>query len=154
MIAKGESGDRERVPFNDVFITPLVRDQFGKKMTKSRGNVVDPLEIMDRFGTDAVRFTLAQLTVQGRDLVLSEDRLSASRAFANKIWNAARFVLMNLEGAPQPIPPVETSQAEPRRSMDPEPPRPRDRKRNRGDRCLRIQRRGADRLPVHLARVL
>jgi valyl-tRNA synthetase len=109
--AKGESGDlKDRVPFRDVFITPLVRDQFGKKMTKSRGNVVDPLEIMDRFGTDAVRFTLAQLTVQGRDLVLSEDRLSASRAFANKIWNAARFVLMNLEGAPQPIPPVETSQ--------------------------------------------
>ena len=92
------------VPFRDVYITPLVRDQFGKKMTKSRGNVVDPLQIMERYGTDAVRFTLAQLSVQGRDLILSDDRLAASRAFANKVWNAARFVLMNLEGAPQPLP--------------------------------------------------
>jgi valyl-tRNA synthetase len=97
-----------QVPFRDVYITPLVRDQFGKKMTKSRGNVVDPLEIMETYGTDAVRFTLAQLAVQGRDLILSNDRLAASRAFANKIWNAARFVMMNLEGAPQPIAPVPT----------------------------------------------
>ena len=97
------------VPFRDVYITPLVRDASGKKMTKSRGNVVDPLEIMDKYGTDAVRFTLAQLSVQGRDLILSDDRLAASRAFANKIWNAARFVLMNLEGAPQPLPPVDSS---------------------------------------------
>ncbi len=97
-----------QVPFRDVYITPLVRDQFGKKMTKSRGNVVDPLEIMETYGTDAVRFTLAQLAVQGRDLILSNDRLAASRAFANKIWNAARFVMMNVEGAPQPIAPVAT----------------------------------------------
>ena len=60
----------ESVPFRDVYITPLVRDQYGKKMTKSRGNVVDPLEIMDTYGTDAVRFTLAQMAVQGRDLIL------------------------------------------------------------------------------------
>ncbi len=96
----------EQVPFRDVYITPLVRDQFGKKMTKSRGNVVDPLVIMETYGTDAVRFTLAQLAVQGRDLILSNDRLAASRAFANKIWNAARFVMMNLEDAPQPLAPV------------------------------------------------
>ncbi len=89
------------IPFRDVYITPLVRDQFGKKMTKSRGNVVDPLEIMERYGTDAVRFTLAQLAVQGRDLILSDDRLAASRAFANKIWNAARFVMMNLGDPPK-----------------------------------------------------
>jgi valyl-tRNA synthetase len=93
------------VPFRDVYITPLVRDQFGKKMTKSRGNVVDPLDIIERYGTDAVRFTLAQLAVQGRDLILSDDRLAASRAFANKIWNAARFAMLNLEGAPAPVPP-------------------------------------------------
>jgi len=98
------------VPFKHVYITPLVRDAQGKKMTKSRGNVVDPLEIMEKFGTDAVRFTLAQLTVQGRDLVLSDERLAASRAFANKIWNAARFVLMNLEDAPKPLQPFELSQ--------------------------------------------
>jgi len=64
---------------------------------------------MEKFGTDAVRFTLAQLAVQGRDLVLSDERLAASRAFANKIWNAARFVLMNLEGSPQPIEQVAVS---------------------------------------------
>jgi len=104
-----EKPEAERIPFRDVYITPLVRDQYGKKMTKSRGNVVDPLEIMEKYGTDAVRFTLAQLAVQGRDLILSDDRLAASRAFANKIWNAARFVIMNLEGAPQPVPPVETA---------------------------------------------
>ncbi len=96
----------DEVPFRDVYITPLVRDQYGKKMTKSRGNVVDPLEVMDRHGTDALRFTFAQLAVQGRDIVLSDDRLAASGAFANKIWNAARFLMMNLEGAPQPIAPV------------------------------------------------
>jgi valyl-tRNA synthetase len=100
---------RDDVPFRDVYITPLVRDKFGKKMTKSRGNVVDPLDIMDRYGTDAVRFTLAQLSVQGRDLILSDERLNASRAFANKVWNAARFVLMYLEEAVQPLPQVDTA---------------------------------------------
>jgi valyl-tRNA synthetase len=100
---------KDRVPFREVYITPLVRDQYGKKMTKSRGNVVDPLEIMEKYGTDAVRFTLAQLAVQGRDLILSDDRLAASRAFANKIWNAARFVMMNLDGAPQPLPAVDAA---------------------------------------------
>ena len=103
------SDQQARVPFREVYITPLVRDQYGKKMTKSRGNVVDPLEIMEKYGTDAVRFTLAQLAVQGRDLILSDDRLAASRAFANKIWNAARFVMMNLDGAPQPLPAVEAT---------------------------------------------
>ncbi len=104
-----ERPERGRVPFREVYITPLVRDQYGKKMTKSRGNVVDPLEIMEKYGTDAVRFTLAQLAVQGRDLILSDDRLAASRAFANKIWNAARFVMMNLEGAPQPLPAIDAA---------------------------------------------
>jgi valyl-tRNA synthetase len=97
------------VPFRHVYITPLVRDAQGKKMTKSRGNVIDPLDIMEKYGTDAVRFTLAQLAVQGRDLVLSDERLAASRAFANKIWNAARFVLLNLEGSPQPVEQAEIS---------------------------------------------
>ncbi len=97
------------VPFKDVYITPLVRDQYGKKMTKSKGNVVDPLEVMDRYGTDALRFTFAQLAVQGRDIILSDDRLAASAAFANKIWNAARFVLMNLTDASQPLAPVESA---------------------------------------------
>ncbi len=98
-----------QVPFRDVYITPLVRDEYGKKMTKSKGNVVDPLELMEQYGADALRFTLAQLAAQGRDVILSHDRFAASRAFANKIWNAARFVLMNLEGAPHPIPAVHES---------------------------------------------
>ena len=95
------------VPFKDVYITPLVRDAQGKKMSKTKGNVVDPLDLMNQYGADAVRFTLAQLAAQGRDVILSHDRFAASRAFANKIWNAARFVMMNLEDAPQPLPTVE-----------------------------------------------
>jgi valyl-tRNA synthetase len=97
----------DKVPFKDVYITPLVRDAQGKKMSKTKGNVVDPLDLMEQYGADAVRFTLAQLAAQGRDVILSHDRFAASRAFANKIWNAARFVMMNLEGAPQPLPKVE-----------------------------------------------
>jgi valyl-tRNA synthetase len=96
------------VPFRHVYITPLVRDKYGKKMTKSRGNVVDPLDLMERYGTDALRLTLAQLSVQGRDVILSDERLAASRAFANKIWNAARFVMMNLKDAPAPVAAVDT----------------------------------------------
>jgi valyl-tRNA synthetase len=91
------------VPFRDVYITPLLRDEYGKKMTKSKGNVVDPLDLMNEYGTDAVRLTLAQLAAQGRNVSLSRDRFAAARAFANKIWNAARFVMMNLEGAHQPL---------------------------------------------------
>jgi len=93
----------DKVPFKDVYITPLARDELGKKMTKSKGNVVDPLDLMEQYGADAVRFTLAQLAAQGRDVILSHDRFAASRAFANKIWNAARFVMMNLDSAPQPL---------------------------------------------------
>jgi valyl-tRNA synthetase len=97
----------DKVPFKDVYITPLVRDKDGKKMSKTKGNVVDPLDLMNQYGADAVRFTLAQLAAQGRDVILSHDRFAASRAFANKIWNAARFVMMNLDGAPQPLPKAE-----------------------------------------------
>jgi valyl-tRNA synthetase len=75
----------------------LVRDAEGKKMSKSKGNVIDPLDVMDEFGTDAFRFTLAALAAQGRDIKLSEERILGYRHFVNKIWNAARFVLMNLE---------------------------------------------------------
>ena len=87
------------VPFRAVYIHALVRDAAGKKMSKSKGNVIDPLEVMDRFGTDAFRFTLAALAAQGRDIKLSEERILGYRHFVNKIWNAARLVLMhgNLE---------------------------------------------------------
>ena len=85
------------VPFKDVYIHALVRDVEGKKMSKSKGNVIDPLEVMDEFGTDAFRFTLAALAAQGRDVKLSEERILGYRHFVNKIWNAARLVFMNLD---------------------------------------------------------
>jgi valyl-tRNA synthetase len=85
------------VPFGDVYIHGLVRDERGEKYSKTRGNVVDPLDLINRFGADALRFTLAALTMPGSDLKLSESRTEGYRHFANKIWNASRFALMNLE---------------------------------------------------------
>jgi len=82
-------------PFGEVYIHALVRDLEGKKMSKSKGNVIDPLTVMDQYGTDAFRFTLAALCVQGRDIRLAEERIKGYRNFANKIWNASRFVLMH-----------------------------------------------------------
>ncbi len=85
----------EDIPFEDVYVHALVRDEKGQKMSKTKGNVIDPLEIIDKYGADALRFTLAILTVQGRDIKLSEKRFEGYKHFANKIWNATRFVLMN-----------------------------------------------------------
>ncbi|MBC7229008.1 MAG: valine--tRNA ligase [Actinobacteria bacterium] len=85
------------VPFRDVFVTALIRDESGKKMSKSSGNVIDPLEVIERYGADALRFTLGHIAVPGRDVFLSEERIEGSRHFCNKIWNASRFALMNLE---------------------------------------------------------
>ncbi len=85
------------VPFKDVCIHALVRDAHGQKMSKSKGNVMDPLIIMDQYGTDAFRFTLAAFAAQGRDIKMSEERIAGYRNFVNKIWNAARFTMMNLE---------------------------------------------------------
>ncbi|MFQ5849225.1 MAG: valine--tRNA ligase [Candidatus Binatia bacterium] len=89
------------VPFRDVYIHALVRDQEGQKMSKSRGNVIDPLEVMSRYGTDAFRFTLASLTAMGRDVRLAEERIAGYQGFVNKLWNAARFVLMNADDTVQ-----------------------------------------------------
>jgi len=86
------------IPFRDVYIHALVRDEKGQKMSKSRGNVIDPLVMIEKYGTDAFRFTLAALAAQGRDIRLAESRIEGYRHFVNKIWNAARFVLLNLEG--------------------------------------------------------
>ncbi len=85
------------VPFHDVYLHALIRDLEGQKMSKVKGNIVDPLDLMDRYGTDALRFTLAALAGQGRDIRFGEERVEAYRNFANKIWNAARFALGNLE---------------------------------------------------------
>jgi len=86
------------VPFREVYIHALVRDAQGQKMSKSKGNVIDPLTVIDAYGTDAFRFTLAAFAAQGRDIKLAEERIAGYRNFANKLWNAARFALMNLEG--------------------------------------------------------
>ncbi|PLX95336.1 MAG: valine--tRNA ligase [Desulfuromonas sp.] len=92
------------VPFKDVYIHALVRDAQGQKMSKSKGNVIDPLTVIDEFGTDAFRFTLTAFAAQGRDVKLSTERIGGYRNFCNKLWNASRFALMNLEG----FAPVET----------------------------------------------
>jgi valyl-tRNA synthetase len=85
----------DEVPFRTVYIHALVRDEKGQKMSKSKGNVIDPLDLIDKFGADSLRFTLTALAVQGRDVKLSESRVEGYRNFATKIWNAARFCEMN-----------------------------------------------------------
>ncbi len=88
----------EEVPFRDVVITSLVRDKQGRKMSKSLGNGMDPLDIVDQYGADSLKFTLAFLAAQGQDILLAEEDFRFGSKFANKIWNATRFLLMNLEG--------------------------------------------------------
>ncbi len=83
------------VPFRDVYIHALVRDEYGQKMSKSKGNVLDPLELIDQYGADALRFTLTALAAQGRDIKLSAGRIEGYRNFVTKIWNAARFTTLN-----------------------------------------------------------
>ena len=100
------------VPFRDVYIHALVRDAEGQKMSKSKGNVIDPLSVMDTYGTDALRFTLASMASPGRDIKLAEERIEGYRNFANKIWNAARFLLMHVEGPRQYVAATERSFAD------------------------------------------
>ena len=85
----------EEVPFRDVYIHALVRDEKGQKMSKSKGNVIDPLELIDAYGADALRFTLAAMAAQGRDIKLATSRVEGYRNFATKLWNAARFAEIN-----------------------------------------------------------
>src|SRR5712692_5221322 len=92
----GEKKD-DSVPFRQVYIHALVRDADRQKMSKTKGNVIDPLDIIQRFGTDATRFTLAAMAAPGTDIAFSESRTDGYRAFANKIWNAARFMFMNVD---------------------------------------------------------
>ena len=87
------------VPFHNVYIHALVRDAERQKMSKTKGNVMDPIEIIEQYGTDAVRFTLASMAAPGTDIAFSESRTQSYRAFANKIWNSARFLFMNVERA-------------------------------------------------------
>jgi len=96
MIMMGLHFKRE-VPFRQDYIHALVRDAEGQKMSKSKGNVIDPLVMIDQYGTDAFRFTLTAFAAQGRDIKLAPERIEGYRNFANKIWNASRFVFMNLD---------------------------------------------------------
>ena len=89
------------VPFRELYIHALVRDAERQKMSKTKGNVIDPLDVTERYGTDAVRFALAISAAPGTDIAFSEEKIESYRAFANKIWNAGRFILMNLEKLPE-----------------------------------------------------
>ncbi len=97
----------DSVPFRQVYIHALVRDAERQKMSKTKGNVIDPLDIILRFGTDATRFTLAAMAAPGTDIAFSESRTDGYRAFANKIWNAARFMFMNVDRVDPGLRPVE-----------------------------------------------
>jgi len=99
MLGLYDTGD---IPFRHVYLHGLVRDQNGQKMSKTRGNALDPLELIDKYGTDALRFALATGSTPGIDMRLQPDKLENARNFANKLWNAARFVLMSLNGRPAP----------------------------------------------------
>jgi valyl-tRNA synthetase len=104
LYAMADRGPDGAVPFRQVALHGLVRDQYGKKMSKSRGTSVDPLDWIDRFGADATRFVLARGATPGGDVALSEDWVAGARNFCNKLWNAARFALMNGAVAGQPLP--------------------------------------------------
>src|SRR5215469_1947738 len=115
-----DASPEEAVPFRNVLLHGLIRDQFGKKMSKSKGTAVDPLDWIDRLGADAVRFTLARGAYLGSDQAIGEDWVAGSRNFCNKLWNATRFALMN--GAE--VPDAEASAAMLSRGDNPpKPPR-------------------------------
>jgi len=106
---KDENG-KPQIPFKDVYIHALVRDEKGQKMSKSKGNVIDPLELVDEFGADAVRFSLASQAGQGRDIRMSKQRVEGYRNFGTKLWNAARFCEMNECAVPEGFDPKTVSQ--------------------------------------------
>ena len=92
-----------KAPFKNVFIHGLVRDSQGRKMSKSLGNGIDPLEVIDEYGADALRFMLANGTNAGNDMRYSDEKVKAARNFANKLWNATRFIMMNIPGSDEEV---------------------------------------------------
>ncbi len=98
------------IPFHTVYLHGLIRDENGEKMSKMKGNVINPLEVMARYGTDALRFTLATGTTPGNDMRLSQEKLEGGRNFANKIWNAARFILGEMSKSEAPLAPIGASE--------------------------------------------
>ena len=145
----------DEVPFTDVYIHALVRDAQGQKMSKSKGNVIDPLTVIDAYGTDAFRFTLAAFAAQGRDVKLAEERIAGYRNFANKIWNASRFAMMNLEGFDPARVELGLAEALQRGPVDPVPPeRDAPAAVDEALTSLPVQRGGKRPVPLHLERVL
>ena len=140
------------VPFRDVYIHGLVRDEKGAKMSKSKGNVIDPLGIIDDYGADALRFTLARGAAQGHDIRLSPQTVEINRNFATKLWNAARFVEFNGAGRVAGFDPKSGERNS--QPLD----RARDReghaRDHRGDRAIPIQRGGGRGLSLRLERLL
>jgi len=108
----------DSVPFREVYIHALVRDAERQKMSKTKGNVVDPLEVINRFGTDATRFTLAAMAAPGTDIAFNESRTDGYRAFANKIWNAARFLFMNVDRIQPGLRPAGGQEGPPHQGID------------------------------------
>ena len=142
----------EEVPFRDVYIHALVRDEKGQKMSKSKGNVIDPLELIDAYGADALRFTLSAMAAQGRDIKLSPSRVEGYRNFATKLWNAARFAEIN---ACLPVERLRSGLGHAdHQPLDRRRERARACRRHRGARSLSLQRGRRRHLLLHLAQVL
>ncbi len=143
------------VPFQTVYLHGLVRDEQGRKMSKSLGNVIDPLEVMDQYGTDALRFTLATSSTPGNDMKLVTERIKGNRNFANKIWNAARFVIGQTAEIEPGVPALEALQPQDaRRPLDRQPRAAPDRRRDAADGRLPVWRGGPPDLRVLLVGVL
>ena len=105
-------------PFDEVYIFATVLDKKGRRMSKSLGNGIDPVEMIDKYGADALRFSLLRLASKGQDIRFSEERIPESRNFANKLWNAARFVMLNMGETP-PRPRSGLGDSHPARALDP-----------------------------------
>ena len=88
---------KKKIPFSNVYFTGIIRDDQGRKMSKSLGNSPDPLDLFDKYGADAVRVSILMIAPQGLDILFSEERLEQGRNFMNKLWNSARFIRMNLD---------------------------------------------------------
>ena len=129
----------DSVPFREVYIHALVRDANREKMSKTKGNVIDPIEIVKQYGTDAVRFTLASMASPGTDIAFNVARTEGYRAFANKIWNAARFIFMNVDRAAEIGITVDPRRA--RRNAYRSPLTPRSKRAGSWPNCMRPQRR-------------
>ncbi len=143
-----------KAPFADVHLTGLVRDARGQKMSKTKGNVMDPLDLVHQYGADPVRFTLAALASPGRDLPLDVKRMEGYRAFATKLWNAARFVQMNLAGDEPALEYARPGDARPAGAVDPRRAREHGRRGEPGMGELPFRRRVSGNLPVRMERLL